>query len=78
MATHSSAHHYRLDRIEYEYIINTFPAFKEDTSLEKSTDIEWNDLLIRKFNGEVRKRVLSYYDSIKLQEGEIIETRDYR
>ena len=71
------AHQYLLNRADYEYIINTFPAFKEDPQLERATSIEWNDLTIRKFNGEMRKRVLHYYDNIKIQEGEMIEKRGH-
>jgi hypothetical protein len=58
------AHHYGLTRQEYEYIINTFEGFEEDENLVNLTEVIWDDRLIRKFNGEVRKRVLKYYDEI--------------
>ncbi len=60
----SVAHHYGLSRDDYEYVINTFEGFEEDSNLENLSEIKWNDSLIRKFNGEVRKRVLRYYDAI--------------
>lgn len=58
------AHHYKLTRDEYEYLINKFEGFEEDKNLENLKEIKWDDLLIRKLNGEVRKRVLNYYDAI--------------
>jgi type I restriction-modification system DNA methylase subunit len=58
------AYHYGLTRPEYEYIINTFEGFEEDENLVNLTEVIWDDRLIRKFNGEVRKRVLKYYDEI--------------
>lgn len=59
-----AAHNYGLDRDEYEYIINTFDSFEEDKNLENLKKGEWSDSIIRKLNGEVRKRVLDYYDTI--------------
>ncbi|HXG06445.1 MAG TPA: hypothetical protein VNI77_03870, partial [Nitrososphaera sp.] len=61
--------HYGIARNEYEYIVNTFDGFWEDTNLENTINPKWNDELIRKFNGEVRKRVLNYYDYLKEVEG---------
>jgi hypothetical protein len=58
------AHHYGLTHDEYQYIINTFEGFEEDENIVNLTEIHWDDRLIRKFNGEVRKRVLKYYDEI--------------
>ena len=72
------AHQYLLNRADYEYIINTFTAFKEDPQLERDYIYRIEiDLTIRKFNGEMRKRVLHYYDNIKIQEGEMIEKRGH-
>jgi hypothetical protein len=58
------AHHYQIDKDEYMYIISSFTGFEEDDNLENMTQIKWGDRLIRKFNGEVRKRTLKYYDTI--------------
>ncbi len=57
------AKHYQLSREDYEYILNTF-KFDEDDSILTLDKIKWNDMLIRKFNGEVRKRALKYYDEV--------------
>lgn len=57
------AKQYGLTREETEIILNSFDGFKEDKELEKlEGEIHWTDELIRKFNGEVRKRVLFYFD----------------
>ncbi|MCG3109214.1 hypothetical protein L3N51_01504 [Metallosphaera sp. J1] len=59
---------YGLTREELEYILKTF-RFEENPSLYEMTDpnqeIKWDDKLIRQFNGEVRKRVLYYFDNIQ-------------
>src|SRR5690606_2242053 len=61
--------HYGIDRDEYEYIINSFDGFREDINLETMIDPEWDDELIRKLDGEVRKKALNYYDCLKEVEG---------
>lgn len=61
--------HYGISRDEYEYIINTFDGFREDANLENMINPKWDDELIRKLNGEVRKRVLNYYDCLKEVKG---------
>ncbi|WP_075054215.1 Eco57I restriction-modification methylase domain-containing protein [Nitrososphaera viennensis] len=57
------AYHYGLSRQEYEYILSTFTGFEEDDKLKDITEVKWDDTLIRKFNGEVRKRALGYFDA---------------
>jgi hypothetical protein len=58
------AHHYEVTRDEYEYIIYTFEDFTEDQNLENMKEITWNESLIKKINGEARRRTLGYYDEI--------------
>ena len=58
------AHHYGVTRDEYSYIINSFPGFEEDEKIIELNNAGWNDSFIRKFNGEVRKRALFYYDEV--------------
>lgn len=55
--------HYGLRREELQVILDSFHGFKEDKELEKlEGEIHWTDDMIRKFNGEVRRRVLYYFD----------------
>ena len=57
------AHHYGLDRKQYEHIIGTFGGNRAANSLDvDEEEIEWNDATIRAFNHEVRKHVLAFYD----------------
>lgn len=58
------AHLYGLTREEYQYVIGTFDVFDEDESIVKLAKYKWDESLIRKFNGEVRKRILHYFDEI--------------
>ena len=58
---------YGLTRRELEQILESFDAFEEDKNLENLKEFKWDDTFVRKFNGEVRKRVLPYFD--KLMEG---------
>jgi hypothetical protein len=59
------AKHYGLSRSEFQVILDSFDGFEEDKNLSKfEGEIKWSDDLIRKFNGEVRKRVMHYYDSL--------------
>jgi len=62
------AKHYGLNRNQLEIILQSFEGFKEDKNLEKLKEINWNDALVRKFNGEVRKRVLPYFNSLNSEE----------
>jgi len=64
------AKHYNLSREHFKVILESFEGFEEDKGLEKLTEIEWSDTLIKKFNGEVRKRVLSYFDQLNSEGGE--------
>ena len=58
------AKHYGLGRAEVALILESFGAFKEDKNLVKLTEVKWSKELLRRFNGEVRKRVLSYFDQL--------------
>lgn len=58
------ARHYGLSRSELEVIMNSYDSFEEDKNLENLKDVRWNDALIRKFNGEARKRVLLHFDRL--------------
>jgi hypothetical protein len=73
------ATHYGIGREDYHYIIKTFEAFQEWKDFENDSTVVWNDSLIRKLNGEVRKRVLTYYDEISSEDGkeERYEKRNY-
>jgi len=64
------AKHYGLNREQLEVILQSFEGFEEDKELVNMKEVKWNDTLIRKFNGEVRKRVLSYFDSLSSEQGE--------
>ena len=63
------AHHYGLDRKQYEHVTNTFDDHRIDTNClvadeanEEDDEFEWDDSAIRAFNREVRKRTLTFYD----------------
>jgi hypothetical protein len=56
------ARHYGLAREELAVILDSFNSFQEDPELERMEEIKWGDALIRKFNGEVRRRVMGYFD----------------
>ena len=56
------ARHYGLAREELAVILDSFASFEEDPELERMEEIRWGDALIRKFNGEVRRRVMGYFD----------------
>jgi hypothetical protein len=58
------ARHYGLSRQELKTIMESFEGFEEDRNLESVATVNWNDNLMRKFNGEVRKRVLPYFDKL--------------
>jgi hypothetical protein len=74
------AHHYRLTREELGVILESFEGLKENNELLNMKEVKWNNKLISQFNGEVRKRVLPYFDSINSgqTEGEKREERDCR
>ncbi|MEM1622489.1 MAG: hypothetical protein QXJ30_11380, partial [Metallosphaera sp.] len=58
---------YGLTRDELDYVIKTF-KFKENPTLYQMDDpnqeIKWDKKLMWQFNGEVAKRILSYFDSL--------------
>ena len=59
------ARHYGLTRDELQVILDSFEGFEEDEELLKiGPNVKWNDRLMRKFNGEVRKRVIPYFENI--------------
>ena len=59
------ARHYGLNKEQLSIILDSFEGFKEDAGiLDLKEDIALTDDIIRKLNGEVRKRVLGYFDSI--------------
>ena len=58
------AKHYVMTRHELEAILGSFGGFEEDRNLGNLVEIKWGDLLVRKFNGEVRKRVLPAFDEL--------------
>lgn len=65
------AKHYGLTWEEMEVVLNSFDGFKEDKDLAKlGSEIKWSDDLIRRFNGEVRKRVSYYYEQLQVKNGE--------
>jgi len=62
------AKHYGLSKEHFDVILQSFEGFEEDKELVNMKEIMWSDTLIRKFNGEVRKRVLPYFDRLASQE----------
>jgi hypothetical protein len=56
---------YGINREDLQLILNSFEGFEEDEKLsEIQGEVSWSDSLIRKFNGEVRKRVMGYFDKL--------------
>ena len=66
---------YGLTSKELAAVLESFSGFKEDSSLKKLPgEIVWTEELVRKFNGEVRKRIPSYFDRVEAEgEGYFIE-----
>jgi hypothetical protein len=58
------ARHYGLTREELAVILESFVSFEEDPELENLEEIKWSDGLMRRFNGEVRRRVMGYFDAL--------------
>lgn len=60
------AKHFGLTMNDFQVVVNSFDSFVEDKTLnlESSERIKWDDLLIRKFNGEVRKIALQKFDTV--------------
>lgn len=65
------AKHYGLSREQLEVILQSFEGFEEDKELVNMKEIKWDDTLIRRFNGEVRKRVLPYFDQLTSEETKV-------
>jgi hypothetical protein len=65
------AKHYGLDRKQLEVILQSFEGFEEDKELVNMKEVKWNDTLIRKFNGEMRKRILPYFDQLASEETKV-------
>jgi hypothetical protein len=57
------ARHYGLNREDLAVILDSFTSFVEDPELENLEEIKWSGVLMRKFNGEVRRRVMKYFDA---------------
>ena len=57
------ARHYGLSREDLVVILDSFTSFAVDPELENLEEIKWSDGLMRKFNGEVRRRVMGYFDA---------------
>ena len=68
------ARHYGLSREQLEIILRSFESFEEDKELANMKEITWDDTLIHKFNGEVRKRVLPYFDQLTSEETKVKTT----
>jgi hypothetical protein len=59
------ARHYGLTREDLAVILDSFTSFVEDPELENLEEIKWSDVLMRKFNGEMRKRVMGYFEALE-------------
>lgn len=70
------AKHYGLNREQLEVILQSFEGLEEDKDLVNMKEVKWNDTLIRKFNGEVRKRVLPYFDQLTSKENDEAKTHE--
>ena len=53
---------YGLDRDEYETILESFKAFKENPDLRDMKDVTWNNKNLKEFYGEMRKKALEAFD----------------
>jgi hypothetical protein len=62
------AKHFGLNKEQLEVILQSFEGFEEDKELVNIKELRWDDVLIRRFNGEVRKHVLPYFDQLHSQE----------
>lgn len=58
------AHHYGLDRKQYEHVVATFDDNRTTTSLEndEDEDMTWDDATIRALNHEVQNHAMAFYD----------------
>lgn len=64
------AHHYGLDRKQYEHIVGTFGS-DGNIATHLSDDTKWNDATVRAFNLEVQKHAMTFYD--KYISGQVAE-----
>ena len=55
------AHHYGLDRTQYEYVLSTFKPKKQKDLYSTS---EWSDSIIHTLNYEIKKQSLKFYDNL--------------
>jgi hypothetical protein len=62
------AKHYGLTSKQLDVILQSFEGFEEDKEIVNMKEVIWDDGLICKFNGEVRKRVFSYFDQLHSKE----------
>jgi len=58
------AKHYGVSRDELEFILKSFNFIEDKEITKMGNKIEWNDKLFRKFNGEVRSRVVGYFEKL--------------
>jgi hypothetical protein len=58
------ARHYGVGKGELEFILNSFNFVEDKEIIKMGNQIEWNDRLIRRFNGEVRKRVIGDFEKL--------------
>ncbi len=61
------AEHYGMTKEDFGIVLGSFDGFEEDKNLPnlyKNNEIIWEDELVRKFNGEVRKLALQKFESL--------------
>jgi hypothetical protein len=58
---------YGLTRGQLEVILQSFEGFEEDKDLINMKEVKWSDTLVRRSNGEARKRVLPCFDQLTPQ-----------
>ena len=56
------AHHYGLERNQYEYILSTFRPKRQNSDLDDAA--EWSDNAIHAINYKVKKQALNFYDRL--------------
>ena len=52
---------YKLDRAEYQTILKSFKAFRENQSLRDAESIVWDNKNLKEFYGEMRKKALEIF-----------------
>ena len=58
------AHHYGLERNQYEYILSTFRPKRQNSDLDDTA--EWSDNTVHAINYKVKKQALNFYDKMSL------------